>query len=118
MQRFTIPGMIVVGLLLVALGTQWNRLQPASNYWSDKQAAEYNEAQVALHMHSHEHGKEKNSAKSPDFVSAKQRYDKIKADLEGARNSRNRTGNLLIAAGLIAAISGIVLHFRGQASTK
>jgi hypothetical protein len=117
MQRLVIPGMVLLGLVLVVLGSQWNRLRPATSYWGDKQAAEYSEAQVALHTQSHEHVKNGDATNSPAFVAAKERFDKIKAELEGARSSRSRTGNLLIAAGLISVISAVVLHFRGNSGS-
>src|SRR3978361_2197021 len=114
MQRILVPAMILAGLVMVALGYEWNRVLPASTYWSNEQAAEYTAAQSALHSMAHNHGKV-DEAHSQEFLAAKDRYTKIGGELESARNSRGRIGTILIAAGVISVLSAVTLHYRGQA---
>jgi hypothetical protein len=113
MQRILIPAMILVGLVLVALGYEWNRVLPARSYWSNEQAAEYTAAQSALHSMAHNHGNV-DEAHSQEFLAAKDRYTKISGELESARNSRGRIGTILIAVGVISVLSAATMHYRGQ----
>jgi hypothetical protein len=94
----------------------WNRIRPASSYWSNEQAAEYTAAQSALHSMAHNYGKV-DEAHSAEFLAAKERYTKISGALESARNSQSRTGTILIALGIISVISAAMLHYRGQPKT-
>jgi|SRR3954452_10991471 hypothetical protein len=116
MQRILIPVMILFGLVLVALGYEWNRVLPASSYWSNEQAAEYTAAQSALHSMAHNHGNV-DAAHSQEFLAAKDRYTKISGDLESARSSQSRTGTILIALGIISVVTATVLHYRGKSDS-
>ena len=117
MQRFIIPGFVLLGVALVILGSVWNCLNPPSNYWSDAQAKELTDAQIALHSQSHEHGPTGKNSDAPTYTAAKQRYGKIKAELDSARNARSRTANIFIGAGLASVISAAVLHYRSHLQT-
>src|SRR4051812_31532283 len=110
MQRFLIPSMLLAGLVLVGLGMEWNRLRPASNYWTKEQAAEYTAAQSALHGMAHNHGKV-DEAHSAEFLAGKDRYTKISGQLESARGSQTRTGTVLIVLGIISIVSATMLHY-------
>jgi hypothetical protein len=113
MQRFLVPSMLLAGLVLVGLGMSWNRLRPASSYWTNEQAAEYTAAQSALHSMAHNHGNV-DEAHSAEFLAAKVRYAKIGGALESARSSQSRTGTILIALGIISVITASGLHYRGK----
>jgi hypothetical protein len=115
MQRFLIPSMLLAGLVLVGLGIEWNRLRPASSYWTKEQAAEYSSAQSALHGMAHNHGRV-DEAQSAEFLAAKDRYTKISGQLESARNAQSGTSTLFIALGMISVVSATVLHYRGKAA--
>ena len=116
-QRIVMTVMIVLGLVLVGVGSQWNRLRPAASYWTAEQASEYTAAQTELHALSHNHEKGGGNAAAARFTAAKERFAKISGELEGARNSRGRTGTLFIAAGIISVLSAVTLHFRNTPSS-
>jgi hypothetical protein len=112
MQRILVPTMLLLGLVLLILGSQWNRVRPVSAYWTEEQADEYSKAQVELHSLSHEHSTSDPHAPSPAFNAAKERFAKISGDLAHAQKVQNRTGTIFVAAGLISISSAIVLHYR------
>ena len=107
-QRFLVPGLILIGMCLLGAGLTWHRIVPPAAYWGPKQADEYSAAQLQLHALGHEHEHD------PDFereiTLARERFKKSYQELEDARGSRNLTGRIFTAAGVIALLAGIVLH--------
>ena len=107
-QRYLAPGLILFGLCVLALGASWNRVTPTSAYWSDEQAEEFTKAQTELHAKWHTHDVEH---KEEDFAAAKDRFIKVRDELESARNSHGRTGKILLIAGVGFALVGIFIHY-------
>jgi hypothetical protein len=107
-QRFLVPGLILIGICLLAVGLTWRRIVPPAAYWGPEQADEYSAAQSQLHAIGHEHEHD------PDFereiTLARERFEESYQELEDARSSRNLTGIIFTAAGVIVLLAGIVLH--------
>jgi hypothetical protein len=107
-QRLLVPGTILTGLCLLAVGLGWNHLVPSDAFWGDQQAQEYDTAQVELHAKSHSHGRDKQHER--EVAAAKERFIKSYQALEYARVARNRTGTFIMAGGIGLLLLGIVVH--------
>ncbi len=114
--RLLVPSLILIGIVFIAIGSQWNRLRPAEAYWSAEQAAEYTKAHAEMHSLAHNHGNGHDETQSQEFAAAKDRFNKINEQLERARSSRIRTGTILTAIGLVSLLSGVALHFANRPS--
>ena len=113
-RQVTAVALLLGGIFLLALGLAWNRFMPASAYWDEDQAREYAEAQADLHAKSH--FQKTNVKLQAEFAAARARYDNISHQLESAQNSRSRTSTLIIAAGILALLSGIGIHLASRPS--
>jgi hypothetical protein len=107
-KRFAAPGLILLGLCLSALGVSWNRVSSPSDYWTQQQADEFTEAQTELHARWHSHGDK--AEQQQEFAAARDRFIKIRDELESARNVRSRTGKMFIWTGVAALLIGIGAH--------
>lgn len=107
-QRFLVPGLILIGICLLAVGLTWHRIVPPAAYWGPEQADEYSAAQSQLHAIGHEH--EHDPTFEREIGLARERFEKSYQELEDARSSRNRTRIIFTAAGVIVLLAGIVLH--------
>ena len=106
---------IVVGLCLVVLGSQWSRAMPSAAYWSDEKAAEFTDAQADLHSKIDQHGDGQSHER--ELEAAKERFLSISGELERARNSRNYTGTALEVIGVLAVIAGVATHYAGRSNS-
>jgi hypothetical protein len=111
---YLVPGLIVVGLFLLVLGLGWNRVSDSDAYWDEGQATEYATAQAELHAKSHTHSDDPRHAQ--EVAAAKERFIKSYQALEHARTTRNRTGTLLMAGGIVLLLAGIFVHLAGSRS--
>jgi hypothetical protein len=109
-----IPLLVLVGLGLVVLGWSWNYFVPSSAYWGAEQADEYTTAQVELHALEDVHPHDKNHEQK--MAAARERFHHIHAQLEGARNSQNRTSRYLIGIGVMFLAAGIGTHLATRQS--
>lgn len=107
-QRFVVPGLVLLGICLLGLGLGWDRIRPTTAYWTPEQAEEYSTSQSDLHAQWHTHTD--NQDHEQEAVAAKERFLKSLEALESARNSRTRTGNLLVMAGTGVLLLGIAIH--------
>ena len=118
MKRLLVPSLLVVGLLFLGLGWQWNRIRPPASYWSDEKAAEYTAAHVALHSLSHAVNGKQQDAHAKEFAAAKERFLKIDGELQRAQNSRSHTKSILTGIGIVCILSGVVAHIADRARTS
>ena len=105
--------LLITGLALIALGWLWNSLVPSTAYWGPQQADEFVAAQADLHAKTHaQEGSRADHAQ--EFAAARERFDKIRHELESARTARSRTGSILAGIGVLLALAGIVLYFSAK----
>jgi hypothetical protein len=119
MKRLLVPSLLVLGLLFLGLGWQWNRIRPPTSYWSDEKAAEYTAAHVALHSLAHavNGNQQQQDAHAKEFAAAKERFLKIDGELERAQNSRDYTKTILSGIGIVCVLSGVVAHVAERVKT-
>lgn len=96
----------IVGVCALAVGLVWKSTTSPATFWSREQAEEFAAASDALHgergAKPHTHDAE---AGDPAAEAARQRFDRIQAQLERARYARDEVGPLLTKIGLAAAIA-------------
>jgi hypothetical protein len=94
-----------MGVLLVIAGVGWGTLTDKKSFWTEEQAKEFAAASDA--MHAHRSGEHSHAPAEHGDVSdvARERYERIAAELERARYQRDEVGPLLIKVGLAAAIA-------------
>lgn len=112
--------MVLVGVILVLVGINWNAIAPPKANWSPQQADEYTDAALALHSaaHAHEHDASEDSDERPEHdaeyqanrAAAQLRFDSIRQDLDEAIVTRDRTGLLVSVGGIILAASGLAVY--------
>lgn len=117
-RRFLVPVLILLGVIVLVVGTQWGRIWPANSYWSNEQADELTAAQVALHSLSHSHGLGNKDAHEKQFAAAREHHDRISNQLTSAQNSRDRSGTIAIIAGILTILFGIGLHFVERSTSR
>jgi hypothetical protein len=110
-NRFAVPGLILIGLCLLVLGIAWNQVLPSSAYWTPEQAEEFAAAQTELHArldHAADHQQE--------FAVAKDRFIKIRDELENARGTRGRMKTVVTLLGATMLLVAIMLHLSQRSS--
>jgi hypothetical protein len=116
MQDSPVPAIaMIIGLLLMAAGYFSPSVTPTSAVWSDEQAVEYGKAAARLHNasygashdHSQQHSHEEDPHKSPEYVAAKEAFEKSKAALDRARSRQSFVKYFLILSGVIITGVGI-----------
>lgn len=95
-----------VGLLLVAAGFLWPLVGNA--HWPEEKAEEFAESSAAFHHAAHAHDSE------ADFATIRQRFDKIKAELQTARQRPAEIAFWLKAIGCTMAAIGLVMLLAEQ----
>jgi hypothetical protein len=105
---------IAVGAVLI--GASFLTFDSASRArWSAAQASEYQQAALRLHelSHAHEGAPDGGDAESvhQELAAAQKRYDAIRADLDGARQTPLLLKSVLRWGGVVIAVGGIVAHF-------
>jgi Flp pilus assembly protein TadB len=105
---YLVPGLIVLGLCMLALGWAWSSIRAPAAYWSEEQAAEYSTAQAQLHAISHSHSHDPGHEQV--VAAARDRFLDAQQQLDDARGARNRTGMLFLAAGMTTLLVAIFLH--------
>lgn len=106
-RRTLVFGLIAVGLCLLGVGLAWDRLVPASAYWTSEQAEELSAAQLEMHTKSHQH----DADAEQQMAAARDRYKKVSAQLDRARGSQRLTGTLFLAVGVLLLVTSIVLYY-------
>jgi hypothetical protein len=95
-----------VGAVLIIVGLAWKSATSPATFWSPEQAKELQEASDAMHDHTVHGDHEEAGGEHPDHSSAaRQRLDRIQAELEQARFARDRVGPLLVTVGLAVAVA-------------
>jgi len=108
-HSFVVPGLILVGICLLLLGTAWNQVVPSSAYWTTEKAEEFSAAQTELHAHlddgaNHE---QQNSA-------ARDRFIKIRDELESAHGTRSRIKTAITIFGAGFLLLAIMIHLSAR----
>jgi hypothetical protein len=104
-NRFVVPGMILVGMCLLLVGAAWNQIVPTSAYWTPEKAEEFVAAQTDLHAHLDD-AKDKRQ----EFAAAKERFIKIRDELENARGTRSRMKTVVTFLGAALLLAAVVAH--------
>lgn len=86
---------VAIGLLTALGGGVWQRTALPRHVWTIEQAKEFDAANAALHSVDMD-DREK-------YAAARQRFDRVAADLQSARYAKDRLGNVLVRGGLAAA---------------
>src|SRR5689334_13253498 len=110
-------GAMIVGLVLMLHGSLSEIPVPRSTVWTDKQAEEYEKASAELHNSSygksHDHSKEHShndaDRSSPEYLKAKEAFDKSRAELDRAVSRKTWIKYGVILAGVLIAGYGIVV---------
>jgi hypothetical protein len=98
----------------MGLGWTWSSVSPSSAYWGSEQADEYVQAQADLHAKTHASKHRGEGFDQRQFADARERFDKIRSQLEGARNARASIGTYLTATGILLALVGIGIHLTNE----
>ena len=114
-RQILLAALLVVGLALLCLGLSWNRWTTADHYWSPEQAKEFNDAQMSMHAIAHSH--DSTHHHTEELTAAKDRFSKIKLQLQQAQNGRDRTGTILAAAGIVSILAGLAWHYTAGRAT-
>ena len=107
-----VAGLLVTGLALIGLGCAWTSLVPSSMYWGPAQAEELISAQADYHDKTHAHGTDEHNQRQ--FDAARDRLAKIQNQLDSARLWHDRTGEYIVALGILFILAGIGLHFAAK----
>lgn len=108
---------MIVGLALMLIGYFTDTAMPTGASWSPQQAAAFQKASADLHGASygkdHDHSKEHSHGEadrsSPEYLKAKEAFDKSKGDLERAMSRRVWIKYGIILTGVLIAGYGIVV---------
>jgi hypothetical protein len=111
MQRYFVPALGVLGVVMLLLGLCWKTISPTSLYWSDDRASEYTKAFAELHAAEDSAVKHPGIEAQHQFADARDRFGKIKTELEDARNKRDNTGPYLVAVGIFAILGAVVTQW-------
>jgi hypothetical protein len=98
------------GALFAATGFVWPWLFPADAYWSEEQAQEYTTAQANWHAATHKCGHGSHGSMQVTVKAARDRFEKIKAELEFARYRQSRSSTCCTTAGSGLMIIGVFLY--------
>ena len=108
MKRTSVLAVVfALGLILTILGISWNRVVPSSAYWSDAKADEFSKAQSDLHAQLHQTAPDQEAK----YRAARDRFIKIRDELENARDSRSWMKTAVTAVGITLLLIGILYHF-------
>ena len=105
---------VACGLLAVVGGVLWKSLAPVSLVWTDEQAAELAAADVARHAaqsgahdHAgHDHGASDSGDQTPGRAAAEERFNRLRGELDAARQLRDDLGLRLIQIGFALTAAG------------
>ena len=110
MQRYLPPTLGILAFMLILLGVGWNWLYPQETYWSPQQAEEYQDAFNDVHA-------AQDAVKHPEqligdanFTAARERYERIRGELQQAQRARQRTGKYVAITGLVLLLSSVLLR--------
>jgi hypothetical protein len=114
-DRRTIASLVVMalGLAVTFAAVAWMAVVKPSTVWTPAEAAEYQRAGEALHAarrgamtatsargaSANQGGGDNVPPESPELTAAQQRFNRINADLERARDRHNRWGRWAAGAG-------------------
>ena len=107
---------MIVGLLLMLVGSWSDNPIPTGAVWTDEQAREYNKASGELHTssygRSHDHSKEHSHGEpdrtSEEYLRTKAAFDKAKKDLDLARSRQSWFKYGIILTGVLISGLGII----------
>ncbi len=107
---------MIVGLLLMLLGYFSEAVIPGKTVWNDEQAAAYQKASGELHGasygkghdHSKEHAHNEPDRSSPEYLKAKEAFDRAKSELDRAANRQIWIKYGIILTGVVISACGIV----------
>ena len=108
-HRFVVPGLILIGICLLMLGTAWNQIVPSSAYWTAEKAEEFSAAQTELHAHLDD-----GPNHDQKLSRAKDRFIKIRDELEGARGTRSRMKTAITILGAGILLVAIMIHLSAR----
>jgi hypothetical protein len=116
MQDSPLPAAaMIVGLVLMASGYFSPSVMPTQAVWNDEQAQEYGQTAARLHNasygathdHSQQHAHDEDPHKSPEYVAAKEAFEKSKSALDRARSRQSWVKYGLVFVGVIITGFGI-----------
>jgi hypothetical protein len=114
LQRTIAIVLILVGAAMIVVGANAKRFFTPQSYWSNQQAKEYVDASTALKSAATGTIRQPTADKDPKLAAAKQRFDKIQAELDSAIAHRSYTGILLGTSGAVLLAIGVGVFLRAQ----
>lgn len=107
-KTLSLAGM-ALGIALIAAGLLWNALAKPEHVWSKEQADEFEAARHAMHDLTYDSPSTTSSGISADareaqMAAAKQRFEKIEADLAVAASRQREAGVWMTRMGLAALV--------------
>jgi hypothetical protein len=122
-RKFSL-GLLIAGLLLVAVGALWPLLFPKDALWDDARAAQLTEASESLHttMHAkgHEHDDESfaesDPPDDPDVQAASRRYREVQSALDTAKFWNDSAPIYLRWSGMAVCVIGVAAYFASRAN--
>ncbi len=108
---------MIVGLLLMLVGSWSEIVVPTRAVWTDEQAKEYEKASADMHGssygkshdHSKEHSHNEPDRSSPEYLKAKEAFDRSRAQLDRAVSRQTWIKYGIILSGVLIAGYGIVV---------
>lgn len=107
---------LLAGLALIALGLSWHVIFPVESVWSNEQAQEYTDASLALKTAASHPEESADENDDSQLDAARERFDKIKAELGQAIQWRESSGVLLGIGGTVLMAIGAAIYLSGQAA--
>ncbi|MEA1950876.1 MAG: hypothetical protein U9N87_05795 [Planctomycetota bacterium] len=102
---------VSLGIILMVSAFVYPRTVNTESLWSEEQAIERMEAGYAIHGMSHDHGHGQTSHSKKREDSTLDRYKKIQADLDEARERPWRIASMLKWLGMAATGLGVGLYY-------
>lgn len=109
--------MLLLGVVLIVVALMWPSLPTGNSAWSVDQAREYQSASVSLHELSHKYEGELSKTRSalpPEFRQAKEKFDRLREELDTAQQRQMRIAHLMFFCGVLLAVAGGAIHFLGR----
>src|SRR5262249_43828163 len=109
--------MLLLGVVLIAVSLMWPSLPVGTSAWSVDQAREYQSASVSLHELSHKYEGELSKTRGalpPEFQQAKDKFDRLREELDAAQQRQMRIAHLMFFSGVLLSVVGGAIHFLGR----
>ena len=122
MRHLAAIAMVAVGVALVALSVLWPRVSKPEAAWSAEQARQYQSTASRLHSLSHQSANQPPDASDPklraELDATRAEYERLRADLDTARERPGNFARWLRYAGLGLLAAGVILLLTGGAGPR